>query len=80
MSSITIPSAIEALLDGPIDEQVLATLRTHYEHPLVPGAAIDELLAIVERVGNRGSPAFKEFINGKLSDLLVQDFDPLRRG
>lgn len=79
MSSITIPGAIEALLDGPIDEHVLAIIREHYERPSAPGAAIDELLAILDRVGESGGPEFKTFINDKLADLLVQDFDPLRR-
>lgn len=79
MSSITIPSAIEALLDGPIDGRVITTMRAHYARPPVPGAAIDELFAILGRVGESGGAEFKAFVNDKLSDLLMQDFDPLRR-
>jgi hypothetical protein len=74
-----IPYSIEALLDGPITGETLATIRTYYANPPVAATAIDELLAISERVGNSGGPELKAFISEKLADLLVQDFDPLRR-
>ena len=79
MSTTGIPYSIEALLDGPITGATLATIRAHYVNPPVAATAIDELFAISERIGNSGGPEFKAFVSEKLADLLVQDFDPLRR-
>lgn len=79
MTTINIPRPIEALLDGTITGATLALIRAYYTNPPVAATAIDELFAISERVGNSGGPELKAFISEKLADLLVRDFDPLRR-
>lgn len=79
MRKITIPSAMEALLQAPITSQTIAAMRLHYANPPSPGAAIDELLAIKDRLGESGGSEFKAFINDKLADLLVQDFNPMAK-
>jgi hypothetical protein len=79
MTDTNLPPEIEAIAVGPLDIAALATLRACYLTGTITAAQADELFALAALVGERATPAFKEFLEEAMAAFLVADFQPLKR-
>lgn len=74
-----LPAPVAALLDGPITGETVRALRAHYAAAPSSPSRGDEILAIAERVGDRGGPEFQAFLREALARTLTEGFAPFPR-